>query len=495
MVTLTRISLGKCKFFATTSFEHQIIDSVMSFFVEGAIFSDKYKKGFWDGYYRFYDKNNEFDFGLISEIMYAFEANGIRYKYSDNYKPKLIIDNLVFEKEGERLYQSEAVTSFFDTDIGIVIVPTRGGKTYISNQCIQQINKRFPEVNSLLIVDSVDLFEQTVSEYAAFLGVDESEIGKINDSNLQFERVTIAMVQTLQSIFYGKTKNYKKQRLVNKHLLSIGMLVVDEIQDNSSDARLRLYRKCKNVNWILGLSATPFKQMDEKSAMKVKGFFGGICYEVSKKRLQKEGYLSWDKAFLISNQVVIQGKPKPKTYAEFLAQGIYDNEFRNEILIKVMEICKRNQFKTLFLFNSKYHGRKIAEITGETFIDGDSKKTTRRKEKENFLLGKGKILLASNIFKKGITLPEVEVVMLADGGLEGTVVIQKFGRVLGATLFKKHSAVIDILDIGNRYFSEHSLNRLEVYEHEIGKKRIEIYNDTDWLDFEESLKEWLHVNK
>ena len=52
--------------------------------------------------------------------------------------------------------------------------------------------------------------------------------------------------------------------------------------------------------------------------------------------------------------------------------------------------------------------------------------------------------------------------------------------MLGVTKNKKHSIVIDILEFGIKYFSEHSLNRLDVYDQEIGKRRIEIYESNEW---------------
>jgi superfamily II DNA or RNA helicase len=496
MVTITRFELNKCKFDFQTDKESRIIDSVLKFWIDGAIFSEKYKKGYWDGFYRFYDKNNNFDFGLLSELIYCFEKNNVKYNYLDNYVPDYRINKIkikILEGFDERDYQNEAVYSFFEDNIGIIIVPTRGGKTFISSQCVIQINERHPDFKSLFIVDSIDLFSQTVTEFSKFLNIDESEIGKINSDKIELKTVTIAMAQTLTSIFYGKKKNLKLIRELNKYLCSVKFLCVDEIQDNSSDTRINVYKKCKNVDFVLGLSATPFKQMDIMSSLKVKGFFGDICYEVRKKRLQKEGYLSLDKAILISNEAEAYGLAE--SYAEFLKLYIHENEKRNAILLNVIQICLKNNWKTLLLFNSKYHGRLISDLSGQTFIDGDSSKSIRNIEKDNFLSKKGGVLLASNIFKKGITLPEVEICFIADGGLEGTNIIQKFGRMLGVTENKKHSIVIDIMDVGNKYFSEHSLNRLEIYDQEIGKKRIEIYESKDLFEIEETIKDWLNVNK
>ena len=497
MVTITRTSLNKCNFECDTKKEQKIIDSVLKFWVDGAIFSEKYKKGHWDGFYRFYDKNNNFDYGLTSELIYNFEQNNIDYEYDDQYIPNFPVKNIkveIHEDFEERTYQTNAVKSFFKDNIGIVIVPTRGGKTFISSQCIIQINKKYQDFNSVFIVDSIDLFSQTVDEFSKFLNVDKSEIGKINSDGIQIKKVTICMVQTLNSIFFGKKKNLKVIRDLNKHFRNVKFLCVDEIQDNCSDSRLSIYKKFTNIEYVLGLSATPFKQMDLKLSLKIKGFFGDVCYEVKKKTLQKEGFLSLDKAILISNDS--EAFEVAESYADFLRIYIHENRKRNNILLQLIKICEKNNWKTLLLFNSKKHGRIISEMSGQIFIDGDSSRDLRKNEKENFLKKKGGILLASNIFKKGITLPEVEICIIADGGLEGSNIIQKFGRMLGVTETKKHSIVIDIMDVGGEYFSEHSLNRLSIYETEIGKKRIEIYEgEDDWFEIEESINEWLNVNK
>jgi superfamily II DNA or RNA helicase len=492
MVTITRFALNRCNFHVEKLKEQRIIDSVLKIWNDGAIFSQLYKDKKWDGHNRFYDKNNEFDFGLFSELEDAFKVNEVKFEFIDNYNSKIVIDKFNFS-EDNRGYQSEAVEAFFEKNIGIVIVPTRGGKTYIASQCIKTLQDRLENQKIIFMVDGVDLFKQTVDEFSNFLKIPKSEIGAINSKEIRLADITVAMIQTLTSIFYGRKKDSKKIRLVNKHLLSVDFLIVDEIQDTSSVKRIRLYNKCKNRKLLLGLSATPYKQNNILSALTVKGFFGGVCYIVPKKRLQKEGFLSIDKAILISNDVVDYSDSD--SYQEFLHSCIYDNDKRNMILQNIVKCCEANYWKTLFLFNSKYHGRKLADITGGLFLDGDDGAKMRDLVKTEFLSGKGGILYASNIYKKGITLPEVEIVVLADGGLEGTNVIQKFGRVLGATENKKHSIIIDILDVGSKYFSEHSLNRLEIYDNQIGKKRIEIYGSDDWSEIEETIKDWLNVNK
>ena len=492
MVTITRISLNRGRFFIEEEEEQVVVDSIMRIWSEGAIFHPAYRNGHWDGFIRLYDKANEFDLGLTQELRQAFKENDINCVYNIEYeKVPINQEQLVFD-EDDREYQSEAVRKFFKNNVGIVIVPTRGGKTFIATSAVKNLQYQIPECQVMFIVDGVDLFNQTIKEFAKFLKIDENELGKINAKEFNPQNVTIAMVQTLNSIYFGKKKDAVKLKALNSVMRKLTMLIVDEVQDTSSQKRLNIYNKATNLKFLMGLSATPFRNNDILSALKVKGFFGGVAYNVEKKTLQKEGYLSMDKAILISNQI---GRQLGATsYHDYLRLSIHENNKRNMILVNIVKLCKRNKIKALFLFNSKIHGNIVSELTNCVFISGDDKTEEREKQKVKFLEKKGGILLASNIYKKGITLPEVELVVISDGGLEQINVQQKFGRVLGATDTKTRSIVIDILDVGSKYFSKHSLERLELYDEQIGKNRIEIYNDGDWIEIEESIVEWLSEN-
>jgi superfamily II DNA or RNA helicase len=96
----------------------------------------------------------------------------------------------------------------------------------------------------------------------------------------------------------------------------------------------------------------------------------------------------------------------------------------------------------------------------------------------------GGILLASNIFKKGVTLPEVEVLINCDEGLEEANVIQRKGRVLGKTDEKSRSLVVDFFDLYDLYFSDHSETRLNTYIDAIGEDKVGLLDTTnpDWLN-------------
>ena len=145
--------------------------------------------------------------------------------------------------------------------------------------------------------------------------------------------------------------------------------------------------------------------------------------------------------------------------------------------------------KVLVLFQSVEHGNSMSELIGEPFISGKSSKKERESRKKEFLEKKGGVLLASNIFKKGITLPDVQVLINADEGLEDANTVQRKGRVLGATETKERSLVIDFFDVYDFYFSYHSDARLQTYIKSIGANRIGIL-DTSHSKWLETLIKW-----
>ncbi len=488
MVTITRINFRKYRFSSNIPRELAICKKALKVWIEGCQYSDLFKEGKWDGYKKFFTPALEFEIGLLDELLYSLNKSKVTYKIIENDYRNEIVDNFVI-KDSLRPHQGEAVNAFFKANIGIIKIPTRGGKTFVSGEIIRQIIASNPKSDFLFYVDTTDLFSQTVEELAKFLNIQEKSIGTIDSFGVNIKQVTVAMIQTVTSIY---SRRKPESKILDKYFRNLNCLIVDEIQEYMSDNRMKLMKKCKNINFLLGLSATPYKQGNLIGNLQIKEFFGGIVYEVPIERLQDEGWLSTDKVILISHQHTkrVRVSEDESKYQQYLKKLIHENKDRNMILLQLIQMCKKNKWKTLMIFNSKQHGYLISELSECIFICGDDKTEKRNEEKEKFLRGRGKVLLASNIYKKGITLPEVEILIIADGGLEGSSIMQKKGRVLGAVENKSRAVILDIMDIQEDYFSDHSLNRLEVYSESVGSDRIEVYDETDLLDVEQSIKEW-----
>jgi superfamily II DNA or RNA helicase len=245
------------------------------------------------------------------------------------------------------------------------------------------------------------------------------------------------------------------------------------------------------------LSATPYKGGEVVQNLRLKEWSGDVIYKITEKSLRKRKVLSDYKVFeLVVDHNDIDYDIDSEDYSELREKLIFNSDFRNGVLIKTIGIMQKLGVKTLVLFQSIDHGSIVSQLTDLPFISGRDKNKIREQRKKEFLEADGGVLLASNIFKKGITLPAAEVLINVDDGVQDANTIQKKGRVLGVTETKERSAIIDFIDLYDAYFSEHSDSRLDVYVDAIGEDNIGILDTSsdDWAEtLERWIKKWLKV--
>lgn len=496
--------------------EIKLFEKGMRVFIQGAVFSKSYKENKWDGYIRFCNlEQKTFPIGLL------FMAKNILYDEEIEFSEKNFIKPFIYkEKKNPMLYEHQiaAIDEYFKWKHGIIKVPTRGGKTFIAAEIIRLIHSVNPTYPVLFVVDTSLLLEQAIADFANYFSVKKSQIGFIQGDEYNPKLITICTIQTLQSRITGSIKKLRNNKKLDSKELRLRMKqarvergkflnflstikfrIVDEIQEYTSDERISVLEKCNNIEMDLCLSATPFKSEDEVGNLTLRKFSGDVIYTIEDKILKERGVLSTDKIFLLSidhnknkNIEIVSDRP----YASYRKQIITHNPLRNQILLNVVEILRKLKVKTLVLFSDLSHGEYIQSITSDVFINGNMKMTDRTKFLKDFMRRKGGVLLASNVFNKGITLPEVSVLVNAGGGLEQSNVTQKKGRVLGVTKDKKKALTLDFID-NYEYFSEHSLSRIEVYEESVGIKNIEVFDTQDnemYLDLREFIIEWLELD-
>ena len=431
-----------------------------------------------------------FPVGMIRTLTDALDEAGVQYNLTDYEYEYPVLGIIDGRMRGRYEYQARAVQAFYRRRWGIIVVPTRGGKTFIAAE-IARIFLATDSGNLLFCVDNTTLFTQAVEDFKRFFepygGIEVGEIcaGHVDTSH----RVTVAMIQTLHSALRGgrtaAARNRKKQ--VEKYLRELRFLAVDEIHENCSDSRLKLYKRCRKLEYQLCLSATPYRTGAFVQNLKLMAWSGDVVYEITEEELRTAGVLSDYRVFVLlvdHNDIAYSGVDE-YDYADCRRKLIFESRFRNEVLKRVVDMFVALGLKTLVLFQSVEHGRAFAAAMGGVpFLSGETRSVEREREKARFLEGKGGLLLASNIFKKGVTLPAAEVLINADEGLEDANTIQRKGRVLGATESKKRSLVVDFFDLYDAYFSEHSEARLNTYVDAVGEDKVGIVDVSvdGWLE-------------
>lgn len=434
-------------------------------------------------------KDLTFRIGMLNFLLKSLKKKEILYEVVD-YEYNDCILPIDERLTGKYVHQQEALNRFFKKRFGILEVPTRGGKTFILSEIIRNY-LHYHKGNFLIIEDGTVLFEQIISDIQKyFSNYNGIKIGRINAENFEVERVTVAMIQTIQSTLSNRCKDKKKKIKMFDYLKNIDFLAIDEIHDNFSDKRLKIYNKSKNINFLLCLSATPYREdiNNLQKNLKLKSWSGDIIYSIKESELIEREILTKYKVFFIYRK---QEEILSTFYADVRKEVFVDNAERDKILIDLISFLKEESIKTLVLFQIIEHGRNISEKTGFPFLSGVDKTDYRIETKDYFLSESGGILLASNIFKKGITLPQVEVLINVDGGLESSNTIQKKGRVLGFLENKKKSLIIDFFD-DCEYFDEHSANRYNTYLNQVGEDNVNLFDEKEGIEeIKEQIHKWL----
>lgn len=482
MITLTKI--GRIiKVFGAKSSELIIIKKSLSFPIPGHQFSEKFREGYWDGNLKFFQTRTlTFPYGLLDYVEKKLQKEQILYKLiGDEDKSIDWIEFSEFLQPENRDYQRDAVKAFYRRSCGIIKTPTRSGKTFIASEIIRLHLENTNNPRVFFITDSQDLFNQSIRDISGFLNVSPQEIGVLKADKFILKTVSVCMIQTIQSIYKNRKKNKSKYINLIKAVDCLTLTVIDEIHEYcESKFRINFIKRIKS-QYFLSLSATPFK--DNKIAnLTVKAITGGIIYEISEEKLIERKVLAENKVLLL--WLEHKNFRDSLSYKELMGKLIINNDLRNNVILDLISLFEALYLKTLVLFNITNHGKYISELSGKPFICGGDSMEVRDRQKKNFLSGFGKTLLASYIYKKGITLPEAQIIFNVSGGKERSLVLQIRGRGLGVIGGKNKALCIDFIDDYQKYFNKHSLSRISAYEERVGKENIVVIRviDKDFID-------------
>jgi superfamily II DNA or RNA helicase len=172
---------------------------------------------------------------------------------------------------------------------------------------------------------------------------------------------------------------------------------------------------------------------------------------------------------------------------------VYNNDHRNFLIATMAHVCVELGLKVLIMTRSKEHGKVLSEQYQFEFISGDDDPFERKRVKKRIIEEEGGVAtVVTEIWKKGITLPQAQVLINVTVGREESNVIQKRGRILGSTDIKKKALTIDIIDFSEYYLSDHSYERIDAYSKFTAKENIEIIDSKPEQDFLQRFYEYVN---
>lgn len=431
------------------------LDEATSYPVEGAHFSPAFKNKVWDGREHLLRKSRRNDFWLL--------PTGLLSELTDLLKDAEWIDcrrlpagskELEWVGDPPRDYQESAVAVVLKdrglfTGRGILNLPIRSGKTRIAAALAQQTGLRtlFCVPSDLLLFQAADAFREVIKD---------APVGLAGAGHIKPGWITVATVQTMLG----------RPGLASKLLQDCDLLIIDEAHHLEGPAWRKLLVRSDSM-FKVGLSATVFvsrKRQNNKASIWLKACTGPILSRVSMARLIKSGHLMQPKVLFYSfyHDTPSASWNWQRVVRDLLAQ----NQRRNLLIARLAEEAVRTGKRVLIDTGRMDQMRRLRDAVIQRGMDvelvhGKVPPNARWEIIRRFQARQFPVLIGT-VFGEGIDIPELEVVINAEGQKSAKAAIQRM-RNMTPCEGKGEALFIDIADVGQPYLQKHALQRLRLY--------------------------------
>lgn len=354
---------------------------------------------------------NAFPAGFASQVVKAAAEEGFKVQLLDRRKPPIkpdataVIDWL-------RPYQRDAIDVARTVERGVFHHPTGAGKT----ECMVALAEVYP-VDWLILTHRKDLLLNTSERFLKRTG---EVIGIIGEGRFDVRRVTVAM---FQSVFAALKKH---DDAMIRLLRSVKGVMIDECHVLPADSFWRVVLQLHSAYFRYGFSGTPFARGDKKSVF-VWGALGPIVHKIKPQTLIDAGVLAKPEIRLTR---VVNPDATSKTWTEAYAKSVVRSKPRNAAVLKQVAAATK---PCLLFVNSVEHGKLLEGALRRKnekveFVWGKHALAVRRAAIERLVHGETDTLICNVIFQEGIDIPELQSVVIAQGGQSIIVALQRVGR-------------------------------------------------------------------
>ena len=441
------------------------VDEQTAYLVAGHEMALPYKRGWWDGrehLVKFSKRDNCFKFptGLLGELLKRLPEE---FDVQDERRQPSEKRDIAFIGPEPRDYQLGAVEAAeaargpggISTGRGLLNLPIRSGKTLIASLIISRTGLR-----TVFVVPSDMLLTQTKKAFQEFLS--PAPVSIFGHEKPGF--ITVATNQMLIA----------RPKAALELLRETDQLIVDEAHHLEAPAWRMPLLAADSLHKI-GLSATIFGNKDiptEQSAIWLRAVTGPILYRVAMKELI-------DRQFLVAPQIIVYPVKKPEgmetkySFKNAYEKLIAANHYRNSGIADLVEQGVSSGMKVLVDTGRLNQMRTIQAMLNSRGIEvraifGGTSAPQRAKILKDFQNGKIQCLVGT-VLGEGIDIPELEMVINAEGMRSKKAVIQRM-RNLTPSEGKEMAVFIDFLDYTNEYLAEHSAERVSMYRSTRGFK-------------------------
>lgn len=434
-----RVTLGNRWARLERPYPYEALNQEWSFSVPNYQFM-KWKFPGWDGRKKFL-KDNYVPAGLFRATREEIEKrHGIKFKVF--YQRETVETRS--RMHSDRDYQNDCVTRMLGAirrGGGLILNATGSGKTRIAALFASAVVGKI-----CFIVDQLDLLDQAREELEDTLG---EKIGYVGNSKFEPARITVATVQTLA--------RHRKDIRFLPWTETLDIVIIDEIHVQMNRSNFSVVENIE-PKAVFGLTAT--LQMRKKEVrIRAWALAGPVLFEYPVKQGMDEKVLSKGIVVrvLVPNHVETQAEAPERnmqrlraSYNDIYIQKVVKNPERNHVISRLIKYgIKHGKYGIILVERIKHLKRlsKRLESIPHEVIYGEREVKERHKARKKFEQGNLKLIIANRVFKKGINIKRVDVMVDGAAMKNPDDALQKFGR--GLRLHKEKSGLIyfDIADI------------------------------------------------
>jgi len=355
--------------------------------------------------------------------------------------------------------QLELIDKALTAQFGVILSPTGSGKTIIQ----LGIASCFKKQRILFLAHTIDLVDQTAEELVKYgFGTIGNEIQILSGAH-----------KTTYNDFTGRivlsTMQSMSRRDYEEYATYFDIVIVDECHRVSSVEDGQYSHILGNCWAQMRLGFTATLPTDLEAQMALEGYIGPVIGELTRQEAVDKNIIAKPKIRLIKIETPIKLRSE-KNYLKAYRKGIVDNVPRNRFIVNLVREIFDEKISLIMVHHIE-HGKQIqalGKLQGMSlpFVHGKTKKEERMRVKKALEAGKIRAAIATTVWKEGVNIPSLDVIVNAAGGKDELPVLQAIGRGFRRTDKKSEVEIIDFIDNSNYFFLDHLTSRLQLYSKE-----------------------------
>jgi superfamily II DNA or RNA helicase len=386
--------------------------------------------------------------GYLPRVKKYLSENNIEYEI-ENHAERLkatcapTIKDKTLRDDQERLVQTA-----IKNQRGILIAPTGSGKTLLAGAIISC----FPNKKALFLCDKKSLAYQAAQDFKEY-GL--KNITVVGDGEKDISgNIVVAIQKSLISFDLQKLSTM------------FDIVILDEshhLADKDSQHAQILESLLAPIR--IGLTAT--YPSDQRIQLIMEGLLGPIIGELTEAEAKEKNIVA-DTKVIIRKVEFDQEVMNCTGYKRARDLGIVTNQGYNRQIIREAMSWNKQGKSVLISFIETEHGKFLKSIADElefecSLIYGETSTEKREQVKADFKAKKILCVLASTIWKEGINIPSLDVIINAAGGKSDIAIKQLKGRGTRKYEGKDMLYYIDFFNPNHESFIRHFGFRLCMY--------------------------------